>query len=75
MRKAENTVDQNAVKLFDGSTTPKIIKSDRVVSITVNSGKKRVKTYRQIEAKIVPINKNPIPFPGRPKVVRSGLSR
>jgi hypothetical protein len=75
MIKAENRADQKAVRLFDGSIKPKIIKSDKVVSIIVNSGKKMVRTYSVSVDKIVAINKNPIPLVGNPNVANKGLPR
>ena len=75
MIKAENRADQKAVRLFDGSIKPKIIKSDRVVSIIVKSGKKIVRTYMVNVDRIVAINKNPTPFVGRPNVAKRGLPR
>lgn len=73
--KAENSADQKTVRLFDGSTNPKIFKFATVVFNTMNSGKNIVSTYSVSTDRIVPMNTKPSPLLGSPNIARKGLEK
>ncbi len=71
--KAENTTAQVLLRLFDGSTKPKIIKPDKVVGKIRKSGSNTVSTYKVIADKIVSIKINPNPREGSETAAKTGF--
>ncbi len=70
--KAEKTIDDNFVKLFDGNTIPKIINSDITEACTSKKGSKTVSIYKTIKFIKNERNMPPGPPSGSDKIFSIG---